>query len=672
MDRPGWTAYWAASAFAAAFFLLARDFLPSGRRDRLPDIPSTLAWGAAGALEFHSLYPALAESRLVPAVLFPSFSWFLPAVPSALYGTAALFWILFLPDGLFPDAARIVSFGGIGVLGFCAGRLARKKLGTGRPATDPVREAIDESRSLVLPWEGTEPDDAETPSGDKAGGLGLLRSREELLEGIRRILDGILPVTGADIVLFVSPSREPGSPCRARACATKGGWKGDPAPAIPDHYVPVREALLFRRPFFAEGEEAAPLAIGSDSTKRKPTGVAGAPVGTEGGVEGAILALRYAESKWSEPVGHILEMAAFLVARDFSRVKKHYQANRYLARQEGLHQLVRNIAEIAEKSRGNGFSPKREVYRAATEQVRKQLDAIRSILVETTEEAEKGRMAWESAETVFRECEEWVPLKGTYVEWVLKQGAQRIFTAEQASSARFPVLPEEWTRNRGSGYLLLPVPRMGGFNGVMVCESLPGRAFESRDAESARDVLLMMRMGVSHALHLEELEKQAKNDGLTGLLNRRTFQNQLGSVISRLDGRYACAVVMMDIDHFKKINDTYGHPAGDEVLRKVSSVIRKTVRKMDMAGRYGGEEFILYLHDTDDTRAFQVAERLRLMIRQTRFVFQGKEIGVTASLGIACYPAHGGAIEDLLRCADIALYESKQGGRDRTTIHLKR
>ena len=125
---------------------------------------------------------------------------------------------------------------------------------------------------------------------------------------------------------------------------------------------------------------------------------------------------------------------------------------------------------------------------------------------------------------------------------------------------------------------------------------------------------------------------------------------------------------MLDIDHFKRINDTYGHPAGDEVLRKVSDVIRKTVRKVDMAGRYGGEEFSLYLHSTDHMHAVQIAERLRLIIRQTRFVFDRKEVGVTASMGIACHPAHGLTSEDLLRHADDALYRSKQGGRDRTTV----
>lgn len=666
----GWSLYWAASAFVILFYLLARDLFPSGRRDRLPDLRSALAWGAAGALEFQTLYPALADTRLVPAILFPSIAWLLSAWPSAIYGVAALSWLLFSPDGLLPEAGRMVSVGGIAAFGLCAGRLARWKLG-GRPeGRELVQEAIDESRSLVLPWEGLHAGKEETRSGGAVERLGLLRSREELMEGVRRILEGVLPVTGADVVLFVSPSTEPGRPYRVSASASRGGDTGKGEFSIPDHYVPVREAMLFRRPFFAEGEGAGAWAIGGGK-KEDPTGVASAPVAIEGGVEGAVLAMRYAEARWAEPVGHVLEMAAFFVARELARAKRQYQANRYLARQEGLHRLVRKIAEIAEKGGGEGVSPRKEVFRASTEQVRRQLDADRSILVETTEGEDKGRIAWESAETVSRDQEEWINLEGTYLEWVLKQGVHRIFTGAQAESARFSVLPERWSANLRGGHLLVPVTPLGGFKGVMVCESGPGREFEAQDAESVKDILAIMRMGISHALYLEDLEKQAKNDGLTGLLNRKTFQGQLTSVLSRLDGRYPCVVAMLDIDHFKKINDIHGHPAGDEVLRKVSSVIRKTVRKVDMAGRYGGEEFVLYLHDTDEAHAFQVAERLRMMIRQTRFVHNGKEIGVTASLGIACYPAHGGGSEELLKHADVALYASKQAGRDRTTVYLK-
>ncbi|NJD61322.1 MAG: GGDEF domain-containing protein [Deltaproteobacteria bacterium] len=445
--------------------------------------------------------------------------------------------------------------------------------------------------------------------------------------------------------------------------------------AIPDDYVPVREATLFRRTFFSDGEDAGSWARGGGGDGgARPTGVAAAPVSTDGNVEGAILALRTAEGRWTEPVGQALEMAAYLAARELDRARRQFQAHRYLAMQEGFHRLIRRTAEITENADGDGqenASPRRDVYRAAVEQVRRQLDAGRVLLIEADPGGKRGRIAWESGGEGAADREEKVSLKDTYVEWVLGQGVHRIFSADSAAAGRFPVLPPAWTGARGGGRLLVPVRAVAdGFHGVMVCEAGEGRNFDGRDADTVKDMLAIMRMGISHALRLENLEKEAKNDGLTGLLNRKTFCAQLANVLSRLDGRYPCAVVMLDIDHFKKVNDTYGHPAGDEVIRKVSSVIRKTVRKVDMAGRYGGEEFVIYLHSADPSHAGQVAERLRLMIRQTRFVFEKREVGVTASLGFACYPGDGKTSEELLHHADVALYRSKQGGRDRTTAYM--
>jgi len=126
---------------------------------------------------------------------------------------------------------------------------------------------------------------------------------------------------------------------------------------------------------------------------------------------------------------------------------------------------------------------------------------------------------------------------------------------------------------------------------------------------------------------------------------------------------------MLDIDHFKRVNDTYGHPFGDEVLRRVAGILGKAVRKGDAAGRYGGEEFVLYLHMADPAMAQEAAERFRRMIRQARIPHEGREITVTASFGVACAPAHGKEAGVLLKRADEALYLSKQRGRDRVTVY---
>ncbi|MBP2690130.1 MAG: diguanylate cyclase, partial [Deltaproteobacteria bacterium] len=203
----------------------------------------------------------------------------------------------------------------------------------------------------------------------------------------------------------------------------------------------------------------------------------------------------------------------------------------------------------------------------------------------------------------------------------------------------------------------------------LVCAHPQEKRFRKEHAEIARDIAAVMQLGLSHVERLESLTKKATTDGLTGLSNRKAFLERLEVDLARLDGRHPCGVVMLDIDHFKAVNDTYGHPFGDEVLRGVASVLGKGVRRGDTAGRYGGEEFVLYLHMADMERAREGAERFRRMIRGIRFARAGKEIAVTASFGVACAPCHGKGVEELLKHADEALYLSKQRGRDRVTVY---
>src|SRR5512134_3213929 len=327
----GWSARWAASSFAVLAFLLCRDLLTSRRWDRLPDVPATLAWGAAGLLELHSLVPAVADARIVPAVLFPSIAFLLPARPAALYAGVAFAWLSLASGRGWPSPALAASIGVMGTLGLAAGAVVRKRFATLRPGKEMVRAAIEQSRSLVLPWESSDPAN-DTDLAAEIGRMVPLRSRAELMEGIQRILEGILPVTGADRIVYVHAS--PGQGRSARAEASAGGGV-DPAGgelAVPDDYVPVREAILFRRSFFSDGDDARQWTIGPSGGAGLLSGVAAAPVSIEGNVEGAILALRFGSGRWTEPVGQALEMAAFLAAREIAEAKKRYRGHLYLVR----------------------------------------------------------------------------------------------------------------------------------------------------------------------------------------------------------------------------------------------------------------------------------------------------------------------------------------------------
>jgi diguanylate cyclase (GGDEF)-like protein len=167
-----------------------------------------------------------------------------------------------------------------------------------------------------------------------------------------------------------------------------------------------------------------------------------------------------------------------------------------------------------------------------------------------------------------------------------------------------------------------------------------------------------------------ELQALATTDELTGLSNRRHFVSRLQEEIARIQrmGDYASSVLMLDVDYFKKINDTHGHIAGDQVLREFAEVLRRNLRKIDMPGRLGGEEFAVILPGTSAEAAKHQAERLCLEIRRAPFVTQAAAIPVTVSIGVTAIQASDEAFDTVLGRADHALYQAKQNGRNRVEL----
>lgn len=163
----------------------------------------------------------------------------------------------------------------------------------------------------------------------------------------------------------------------------------------------------------------------------------------------------------------------------------------------------------------------------------------------------------------------------------------------------------------------------------------------------------------------EKVFQLASTDGLTGLANRRTFQSAMGNMIDRAHRQSSkMALLLCDIDHFKQVNDTYGHPFGDEALRHVATILHEAVRSTDLAARYGGEEFAVLLENSNEAGAKQLAERIRSRIETLRLVCDATPVQLTISLGIALYPDHGKEPEALLARADQALYAAKESGRN--------
>lgn len=198
-----------------------------------------------------------------------------------------------------------------------------------------------------------------------------------------------------------------------------------------------------------------------------------------------------------------------------------------------------------------------------------------------------------------------------------------------------------------------------------------------RDTFDAEEISLLTTFArlaaeaIENARLYEQTREQAMTDSLTGLSNRRELSRRLPRELARVrrSGKTISAV-MIDIDHFKRVNDTYGHPAGDAVLQQIAKLLLAHVRDIDTAARYGGEEFLLLLPETDHIGAKLVAERVRRTVEQAVLELpDGRTIGVTISCGIACYPECAEGAEEMISKADQALYTAKLDGRNRVTLY---
>jgi len=194
--------------------------------------------------------------------------------------------------------------------------------------------------------------------------------------------------------------------------------------------------------------------------------------------------------------------------------------------------------------------------------------------------------------------------------------------------------------------------------------------FNVGDLDFSLNVSEFVALSISNALLFEKVEKLSVTDGLTGLDNHQQMQALLKNEVIRCQ-RYASplSIIMMDIDHFKNVNDTYGHQKGDVILLDFASTMKKFCRSNDVAARYGGEEFVLVLPETKAKGAVYIAERIREEMASQTFEHKGKDFKVTVSCGIAEFDANLiKSPADLIKVADQALYKAKHEGRNRTIV----
>ena len=254
-----------------------------------------------------------------------------------------------------------------------------------------------------------------------------------------------------------------------------------------------------------------------------------------------------------------------------------------------------------------------------------------------------------------------------------------VLIPDLATTPLYAQLREKWSRDGTSvnirSVMALPFPLDDSRGGVFLLRRTDeSPRFDAADVQFAETVVKSGVAAIQRAHAIEttradnhRLEALAQTDPLTQLVNRRALTIRLVTEMERVR-RYNAplAMLLLDLDHFKLINDTYGHLAGDDVLFAVATLLQRAVRSVDTVARYGGEEFVIVLPETGKQGAIAFAERIRDRLATHRFsVGARQDLRVTASIGVATYPSAGlDSVEDLFRAADSALYRAKGSGRN--------
>lgn len=256
-------------------------------------------------------------------------------------------------------------------------------------------------------------------------------------------------------------------------------------------------------------------------------------------------------------------------------------------------------------------------------------------------------------------------LKHTVLDMVVKN--REPLNLSDVRHYRSSIMPFK-TNNIGSVFVL-PLLYKKDLLGILAILSEETNAFNPYQIELLKVLGNQASISIANAQFHEEIERLAITDGLTGLFNHRHFQERVKQEFYRR-GRFPepISLLLIDIDHFKKINDTYGHPVGDSVLKGVSDIIRKTIRNIDVPARYGGEEFAVILIGTDARGALKMAERLRKTVMKRVFSAEAGNFQVTVSIGLSTHKDDSRGKEELIEEADKALYHAKRTGRNRSVL----
>jgi len=268
----------------------------------------------------------------------------------------------------------------------------------------------------------------------------------------------------------------------------------------------------------------------------------------------------------------------------------------------------------------------------------------------------------------FSRVRRWKVRKGGLTTQILNHtGVTLIENLKKFPKYTNPILRQEKVK----AIAAIPLWNEGKILGILYVDDFQPRVFSEKETSLLSLVSTIAATTIGKAKVLEMTRLMAITDELTGLFNHRHLLQQLSTELSRTQ-RYGrpLTLAMLDIDHFKRYNDTHGHLRGNEILRTLGDIIRRNIRETDIAARYGGEEFCIIMPETNRTKGKLIAERLRKAIADYPFKHAKKQPGgaITISLGLASYPENAASPHDLIDAADRALYRAKSTGRNRVCI----
>lgn len=541
-------------------------------------------------------------------------------------------------------------------------KTAREKGVQAREAEEIIRVS-DETRKILISGENS------ADGGDMSDGVsndGSLPIEDLTAEIINEVLHRLRSITRAEYVFLFRPVTSTGLKWNIAAHSTEYGGEEDLKKEIDGGWEPIKVPYLLGKEYESAGKEIQYILFPFERDT-PPESVYSFPVY----FKRTPAAVLYFEKHFPGPFTHSeresVAMGSEFVSRALSLMdimSKLGSDNRKYAH---LNVYIKDML---------GAKGLEDIYPAAAGKICAAVEAeFVSILVEDKGIENlriKGMKLQDEREAGFDPDID-IDATGTIIQWCMDNGMHRIVDYREKAHEKISNLPQMMFNLCKDRHVII-FPFSGNIGqgrrqrGVILIFGDKKRVFKINDVMNVKSIINVTLLALPRAFDYDELEGESRRDPLTGLYNRKElFVKLRGEISKAMRMKGVMSFLLLDIDNFKRLNDTYGHPFGDEVIIAFSRIMQSIVRPYDTVARYGGEEFSIILSETDRPRAKKIADRIRVGVRNKTFECRGKEIKVTVSIGIATYPHDSRSIEELVDMADRALYHSKGSGRDRVT-----